>query len=103
MTALAVAGGIYWLGLEGALIGPVLLCCLIVAVKMYQTFLQPDASLSAPAASTSSLTVLNNYNNNNNSSNNISQYPPLVRLLLPYFIVTIIIVVVITSTSVFWD
>ena len=42
MTALSVAGGIYWLGLQGALIGPVLLCCLIVAVKMYQTFLKPD-------------------------------------------------------------
>jgi len=43
MTALSVAGGIYWLGFQGALIGPVLLCCLIVAVKMYQTFLKPDA------------------------------------------------------------
>jgi len=69
MTALAVAGGIYWLGLEGALIGPVLLCCLIVAVKMYQTFLQPDASLSAPAASTSSVTLLYSHNNNSSSNN----------------------------------
>lgn len=32
------------MGLEGAIVGPVVLCCLIVAVNMYQTMLKPDTS-----------------------------------------------------------
>jgi hypothetical protein len=32
---LAIAGGVYYLGIEGALFGPIILCCLLIGIRMY--------------------------------------------------------------------
>ncbi|XP_072021281.1 transmembrane protein 245-like isoform X2 [Amphiura filiformis] len=40
LTALSIAGGILYFGLEGALIGPMLLACLLVAITLFSKLMQ---------------------------------------------------------------
>ncbi|BFZ22646.1 hypothetical protein BsWGS_25685 [Bradybaena similaris] len=48
VTGLAIAGGMLFMGLEGALIGPIILCCLHVVLNMYTTMLQNEPVTPTP-------------------------------------------------------
>lgn len=39
LTGLSIAGGIFCLGVEGAIFGPLLLCCIIVAINLSRRYL----------------------------------------------------------------
>lgn len=47
LTGLAVAGGIFWLGFEGAIIGPLLLCVLLVVVHVYTNLVQTESQVAS--------------------------------------------------------
>ncbi|XP_028399492.1 transmembrane protein 245-like [Dendronephthya gigantea] len=48
LTGLAVAGGIYCLGLEGAIVGPIVLCCLVAAFNVHRIIMHGQETLSTP-------------------------------------------------------
>lgn len=39
LTGLSIAGGIFCLGVEGAIFGPLLLCCIMVAINLSRRYL----------------------------------------------------------------
>jgi hypothetical protein len=44
LTGLSIAGGIFCLGVEGAIVGPLLLCGLFVAVNMSSSLMKESPS-----------------------------------------------------------
>ncbi|XP_020280671.1 transmembrane protein 245 isoform X2 [Pseudomyrmex gracilis] len=54
LTGLSIAGGIFCLGVEGAIFGPLLLCCIMVAINLSRRYLHtPEEEVIIPAYSSS--------------------------------------------------
>ncbi|CAG2100895.1 unnamed protein product [Medioppia subpectinata] len=49
LTGLAIAGGLFYLGFEGAFFGPFLLCCLFVAFNIYKDIMQESSVTAVPS------------------------------------------------------
>ncbi|KAL7060245.1 hypothetical protein AAHC03_09816 [Spirometra sp. Aus1] len=48
LTGLSIAGGLYYFGADGAFIGPILLCFLLVGVNLYRCFLTSEVTSHQP-------------------------------------------------------
>ncbi|KMQ90197.1 transmembrane protein c9orf5 [Lasius niger] len=54
LTGLSIAGGIFCLGVEGAIFGPLLLCCIMVVINLSRRYLHsPEGEVGLPAYSSS--------------------------------------------------
>ncbi|XP_043255430.1 transmembrane protein 245 isoform X1 [Colletes gigas] len=51
LTGLSIAGGIFCLGVEGAIFGPLLLCCIMVAINLSRRYLHSPSDETIPAYS----------------------------------------------------
>lgn len=48
LTGLSIAGGIFCLGVEGAIFGPLLLCCIMVAINLSRRYLHSPSEEAMP-------------------------------------------------------
>ncbi|CAF0871781.1 unnamed protein product [Rotaria sordida] len=62
LTALAIAGGVYYRGIEGALIGPIILCCLLVGIRMYNETISTSLSSNSHQLPFSLIKMKQNFN-----------------------------------------